>query len=272
MDAVAGHNTPLRLFWWKGVANFGDALSQIVVAHASGRDVVHSGIGGADLVAVGSIIQIVRRKFANGGTGRPVIWGSGVLHPTPKDFLEHVDVALVRGPITAALLGLKTDQFGDPGLLIAEALGEAPQPTDRIGLVPHHKQVDDPIFARLVHDHDQVDLIDVRADAATVCQQIARCHHVFASSLHGLITADAYGVPSTWADPGEESHLKYHDYAASVGRAMIAPIDWDTIPDHLNTLPARGPLSYAAGIKRAQAALHNSFPVQMRTSTYAGAT
>ncbi|MGR3678089.1 MAG: polysaccharide pyruvyl transferase family protein, partial [Paracoccaceae bacterium] len=79
------HTAPLRLFWWKTIPNFGDDLSRIVVAHVSGRDVVHSGVGGADLLAVGSVIQIARRKFAESARpeGKTHIWGSGLLHYTP---------------------------------------------------------------------------------------------------------------------------------------------------------------------------------------------
>lgn len=271
MDLAVSHSKALRLFWWKGVPNFGDALSQIVVAHVSRREVAHSGAVGADLFAVGSILQIVRRRFTEGRKRRPVIWGSGLLHPTPRDFLPHVDFALLRGPITASLLGLKPAGFGDPGLLIAKALGQAPERTDKIGLVPHYKQVDDPAIQALADADPRIQLIDVRDDAAAVCGQIASCAHVFASSLHGLITADAYGVASTWADPGEESHLKYHDYAASVGRPMVNPVTWGEIPELLATLKSPADLPWADGVARAQSDLLNSFPAQLCAPTHAGA-
>lgn len=271
MTQAVPHTGALRLFWWKGVPNFGDALSRIVVAHVSGREVAHSGVAGAELFAVGSILQIVRRKFSDGGKGRPAIWGSGLLHPTHRDFLKHVDVALLRGPVTAALLGLKQKGFGDPGLLIADALGLRAERQDRIGLVPHHKQMDDPAIRQLAAQDDRIVLIDVREDAAEVCAQIAGCAHVFASSLHGLITADACGVSSTWADPGAESHLKYHDYAASVGRPMLTPIAWEDIPAAIRTLNPPAELPWADGIARARADLLNSFPAQLSATTHAGA-
>ena len=178
----------------------------------------------------------------------------------------------MRGPVTAALLGLKMNRFGDPGLLIADALGDRPARTDRIGLVPHHAQVDDPLVRAIADSDPAFELIDPRTDAEEVCRRIAACRHVFASSLHGLITADAYGVPSTWVWPGDQGHLKYHDYAASIGRPMITPHAWEDIPARVRALKDTDlSLPYAEGIEKAQLALRDSFPATLRSATVAAA-
>lgn len=270
MTGAAVHMAPLRLFWWRGVPNFGDAISRTVTAYLAGRDVVHAGPKEAELIGLGSILQILRRACANGKvTQRPVVWGSGVLHFIPKDFLEKVEVALLRGPITAALLGIKAREFGDPGLLVADAMAARPERQDRIALVPHYSQIDDPVIRALSAADPVYDLIDPRGEAAEVVARIASSRHVVASSLHGLITADAYGVPSTWADPGAQAHLKYHDYAASVGRSMIAPISWHEVPELRLGAEDAAVLPHAEGIERAQEALRASFPLKLKRADQA---
>ena len=273
MTLATPHNMPLRLFWWKAVPNFGDALSACVVAYLSGREVVHAGPGKADLFAIGSILQIARRKYseAKAYAQKPIIWGSGLLHAVSSlEFLSNVNIALLRGPITANLLGIKTDQFGDPGLLVADIFAPAPSKTHRIGLVPHHSQLEDPQIQALARGRDEILLIDPRQDPATVCHQISACHHIYAASLHGLITADSYGVPSTWVSPGDQGHLKYYDYAASIGRALISPLVWDQIPDHARNFNQPAELPYGAGIARARADLRNSFPAHLRAEQNTG--
>ncbi|MEP2716250.1 polysaccharide pyruvyl transferase family protein [Pseudophaeobacter sp.] len=272
MTLASSHNAPLRLFWWKAVPNFGDALSASVVAHLSGREVVHVGAGKADLFAIGSILQIARRKLSEAKVyaHSPVVWGSGLLHAISRDFLSNVEIALLRGPISAALLGQKTDQFGDPGLLVADVFDPAPSKTHKIGLVPHHSQMEDAQIQSLASQSEDFLLIDPRQDAASVCHQISACAHIFAASLHGLISADAYGVPSTWVSPGDQGHLKYYDYAASVGRALISPLAWEQIPTQARNLKQPAELAYGAGIARAQADLRNSFPARLRAEQNTG--
>lgn len=273
MTLATPHNMPLRLFWWKAVPNFGDVLSSIVVAHMCGREVVHAGPGKADLFAIGSILQIARRKYSEvkAYARKPLIWGSGLLHAvTSLEFLSNVNIALLRGPITANLLGIKTDQFGDPGLLVADIFAPAPSKTHRIGLVPHHSQMEDPRIQGLARGSDEILLIDPRQDPETVCQQISACQHIYAASLHGLITADAYGAPSTWVSPGDQGHLKFYDYAASIGRPLISPLAWDQIPDHARHITQPAELPYGAGIARAQADLRNSFPAHLRAEQNTG--
>lgn len=261
------HDGPLRLFWWKAVPNFGDVLSARVVAYLSGREVVHAGPAKADLYAIGSILQIARRNFSqpNPDATKPWIWGAGLLHALASlDFLSNVNIALLRGPVTAALLGIKTDQFGDPGLLVADVFTPTGSQSHRFGLVPHHSQMDDPEIQMLAHSSDEILLIDPRQDPARVCRQISACSHIYAASLHGLVTADAYGVPSTWVSPGDQGWLKYYDYAASIGRPLMSPLPWDQIPEHARNTDHLAELSYGAGIARAQADLRNSFPACLR--------
>lgn len=268
MGGVDVDMAPLRLFWWQGVPNFGDALSALVVAHVAGREVVHAGVASCEMVAIGSLLQVVRRRHnrprADGV--RPWIWGAGLLRAVNPDFLDNVQIALVRGPVTAAILGIRTSAYGDPGLLAPMIMGDLPTRHDRIGLVAHHSQIDDPEIAALIAAEPALELIDVRGDAAEVCRRIASCTHVVASSLHGLVVADACGVASTWLDPGAQSHLKYHDYAASVGRAMIAPMPIADIPGHLRGLKDDTGLAHGDGIERAREALLESFPASMRAA------
>ncbi|MEY8841996.1 polysaccharide pyruvyl transferase family protein [Cribrihabitans sp. XS_ASV171] len=269
MRHAPDHDAPLRLFWWKGVPNFGDALSALVVGTVSGREVTHAGPMGCDMLAIGSLIQVMRRKFkeppANGH--RPIIWGAGLLHPVARDFLSHVDVALLRGPVTAALLGIETRRFGDPGLLADRIVGPVPERRDRIALVPHHSMMGDPALRLLAAEEPAIDLIDPGADTAETCRRIASARHVVSASLHGLIVADAFGIPSTWLAPAGQSHLKYHDYAASVGRAMVNPILTEEIPALLRSLRDGDRLDHAEGVARARDDLLTTFPAHLRAAS-----
>lgn len=246
--------------------NFGDALSPLIVAHMAGREVVHAGAVNCDMLGIGSLLQVMRRKYrAPRADGvRPWIWGAGLMHAVPHDFLDNVQLALLRGPVTAAILGITTNRFGDPGLLVPAILGDMPERRDRIGLVVHHKQLDRPELAALLAREPALELIDVRDDALGVCRRIAACVHVVSSSLHGLIVADACGVASTWLDPGSQSRLKYLDYAASVGRAMISPISLAEVPGHLRRVKDDTGLAHGDGIERARHALIETFPAALR--------
>ena len=262
---------PISLYWWKGVPNFGDAISATVVAHVSGRSVAHAGPGRAELIAIGSLMHVVRKNYADGRSHRPILWGTGQLGHVNRDFLRHVDIALLRGPLSASLLGFEHDHFGDPGLLVADALGARLERGDHVGIVPHHTLQNDPELHALVAREPRLRLIDVAGDAAEVCRQIGSCAHVVSSSLHGLIVADAYGVPSTWLDPVGQNRFKYHDYAASVGRPLRLPFTLEDIGKTLGSLPD-GPLPWQDGIDACKGALNETFPAHLRADQTLAAT
>ncbi len=265
MDQATSHSGPLKLFWWQATPNFGDDLSRVVVAHVSGRDVVHARPPHCDLVALGSLLHVVRNRCTapRSDGSAPWIWGAGMLKPIAGTFLPHVQIAALRGPVSAAVLGLKMAVFGDPGLLAADAIGPVDQQEDRVGLVPHHSQMDDPRFAAMAAMEPALKLIDVRRDAVTVCQEIAQCRHVISASLHGLVVADAYGIPNTWLDPEAQGRFKYHDYAASLGRRLVTPVSVNDAAEVARQVKDTV-LPYADAIAEAKATLTAHFPAPLR--------
>jgi len=267
MDAPPPDLEPLKLYHWPA-ANFGDTLSARVVAWISGREVVNVRPKSAELFAIGSLIHVLAKHFTDppNRPHRPILWGTGVLNPIfRREFLDNLDIRLMRGPVGAAICRVPATAFGDPGLLAPDALGAAAARQDRVAVIPHHSQMEDPAIGAMVATDPRLHLVDPRQSPEVVCAAIASAAHVVSASLHGLIVADAYGVANTWMDPSAQGLMKYHDYAASVGRYMLAPVAIDEVP-RLAARAATGPLPYADGIAAARAALISHFPDELRAN------
>ncbi|SLN17182.1 polysaccharide pyruvyl transferase family protein [Pseudooctadecabacter jejudonensis] len=260
------YTAPLRLYWYRDEPNFGDAISANIVSHVSKRDVKWAHHGNCEMYALGSLMKsVASHQTAPRDSGRkPFLWGTGTMAGLPnRAFRHHTRVALLRGPITAALMNRDDRVFGDPGLLIADVLGEAPARQDIVGLVPHMHYADDPRLRQIAADNPRIKLIDVRDEVPLrVVRDIASCAHVISQSLHGLVTADAFGIPNTWLNPAGihgGALLKFHDYAAGIHRALGTPIETMEIEAVAKRAPT-GPLGYADGIAASKEALYASFP------------
>jgi len=220
----------IPLYYWNGKLNFGDALSSFVVESVSGMetewvDEQHS----KKLVAVGSVLD----KAKAGDT----VWGSGV-HPlryqrylkesgvkngiknfifSPRISVRGVNFLAVRGVITRDLLlscGASCPAiFGDPGLLLPKFYTPSVSRRNRVGFVPHYNDSYSSLLDLFV--------IDVERDWRLVVDDICSCDLIVSSSLHGLVIADAYGIPSVWYRGNSgEGLIKYFDYYSGIN---IAP-------------------------------------------------
>ncbi|MGB0853912.1 MAG: polysaccharide pyruvyl transferase family protein [Pikeienuella sp.] len=266
----ASPRAPLKLYWWNGEPNFGDAISQIVTAHVSGREVEWAAPKECDLFAVGSILLFARRAHGGAGQGySPWVWGSGCIGPQRIDFVKNVRFAAVRGPLTATQLGIDCWTFGDPGLLIADAMGETIEPGGRIGVVPHHSHSRADWVRDLFEGDDRFLLIDPSSEnPRDVVRQIASCRYVLSSSLHGLIVADSYGIPNTWITP-KFNHgtpfQKFFDYALSVGRIMERPLEYREILGFVDRgVPDE--FSYGDNIAAVKRTIASAFPDELRAA------
>lgn len=201
-----GRLLPIR----RPVNNFGDMLGPAVSTALAPLDALAT--EPARLLSIGSILH-----FAQDGD---VVWGSGVNGKVTGDPVgsAKLDVRAVRGPLTAMALRqrgiLAPDVFGDPGLLAPALFGITRdlQPTIEVTCLPN------------LHDFGSwratPGLLSPRGDFITVMKTIAASHLLVTSSLHGIVIADALGVPVSPVRPTAESMFKYEDYYEGTGRAL----------------------------------------------------
>ena len=211
----------IELVYWQSPlgVNFGDYLSSVIVTKIAadhGYFLDEARPEHRRLLAVGSILH-----FAKNGD---VIWGSGVngkIAASDHSFTE-LDVRAVRGPLTAEFLrkkGIATPAvFGDPAILIRDLLSKRFQGNPLRALPV--------VFVPNLHDLPHMkgweNVVSPLDPWATVIDRISRAQHVVSSSLHGLIVADAFGIPCTYLRMSEEEHLlKYEDYVLGSGRSGL---------------------------------------------------
>ncbi len=216
----------LPIFYWRpdeetyGISvNFGDALFPLIVERIVKRrlEPVGESYLGPKLIAGGSVLHC-----AHDGD---VLWGVGLR--TEENFrsnprFHHLTVAAVRGPITRDFLLSRyqfdvPDVFGDPAILLPHLFPEWQRRTvkGRIGVVPHFSN-------RHAYASSSEDLVVIypNQDPQQVVSDILTCELVIAGSLHGLIVAEAFGIPARWINSSrDEPELKYYDYYEGTGRS-----------------------------------------------------
>lgn len=214
---------PVRVCWITADdprGNFGDQLSPAIIKRLFGVSVKSSGMGTADLISVGSMLDYAEQAVEG---QRPYIWGTGFLSDGPAWAGEPVRVLALRGKLSAkrmAPFASAETALGDPGILMREAFPELDGTKRyRIGVVPHFTDFADmQAKARMLMPDAHV--IDVLAPFEQVVREITACSIVLSSSLHGLIMADAYRIPSLWVTPGSGvmgGRFKFDDYYSAFG-------------------------------------------------------
>lgn len=190
-------------YWWTVQPNLGDGLTPLVL-RALGIEPVWASAATARLFAIGSIAHRVPEDFDG------AIWGSGAMAGPVR--LSRARVLALRGPLTGV-----APLYADPGLL--SSLLAPPRTAEHpVGHVRHYVDHRPPVGHA----------IDVTADPREVIAAIARCERIVSSSLHGIIVADALGIPSRW-DPHPAVRgdgFKFRDYAASYRRDRVVPGIW----------------------------------------------
>lgn len=211
---IQNEDGSIRVHWWTNAENFGDLLAPWLVERISGKKVAYVPKGEPAYLVIGSIVA-----HASSGCG---VWGAGSFGvEKPEHFAADAEYFSVRGPLTRNKLvtnKIKCPRvYGDPALLVPDYYQPKVDKSHDIGVVlrwSEQRWNESPeipgvkkIFLR---SHDIEGTIDA----------IASCRNIISSSLHGLILADAYGIPNMWLDSGTPLGLefKYWDYLISVDK------------------------------------------------------
>lgn len=205
-------------------ANLGDALSPIVVSALSGLPVAYHRFESSRerMAAVGTI----GHKFA-GGTVH--FWGTGLnawrgimdapgRYELPAD--TRFEVHAMRGPASANHLrrrGLEVPEvYGDPVWFTPKIFPPAPAKRYELGVILHvaelYKPGEGEGIPRLPrwkryrippHLRDQVKVFTTLTEPtltsiAARIREITACKRIVSTSLHGLVLAEAYGIPCVY--------------------------------------------------------------------------
>ena len=157
------------------------------------------------------------------------IWGTGIMKDDFKGCWyekywyadhRHLDIRAVRGPLTRDIylrLGHQCPEiYGDPGILMP--LIYQPKIVEKkkeYMIIPQYVTETE---VRKYFPDDMIISMNTN-DYQSVIDKIVSCKKVYSSSLHGIILAEAYGVPAVFFR-GVQAVIdfKYKDYYASTGR------------------------------------------------------
>lgn len=248
--------------------NFGDMLSEYITKKLTGKQPIYFDpnrvVGGKYIdytCMVGSVLQFAGKNST--------IWGSGVLS---KDVdVKCKKILALRGKLSAqivAQLGYeKVDAFGDPALLLPLLYNPNIEKKYKIGIAPNFVELDD--ILKLTIDMKDVLVINLMTkNIEDVINKILSCERIVSTSLHGIIVANAYNIPTVWAkytNKLDGDDIKFHDYFSSVDLTEINPVNLnkreiDTI--HSNEFFTLNPKS----LIKVQRDLLRTFPYKIKNS------
>lgn len=213
------------------IRNWGDQLNPILVKKIAQKKVrgididtqKRSSIVNEDkYMVIGSILH-----HADSNT---IVWGAGLITDKLLPKVMPKKILAVRGPLTEKVLnyaGYKCPAvYGDPALLFPIFFPQKMVKKKKLGIVLHN---DDAKFKlpRWIYDDDEVDIIFLRGDEFTILEKITSCENIASSSLHGLIVADAYSIPSRRLILNGKlygGNFKFDDYYSSLSLKSEKPL------------------------------------------------
>ncbi|MGQ3385077.1 polysaccharide pyruvyl transferase family protein [Glutamicibacter sp. TV12E] len=229
-EDVRGGAPALPIYWWDGLANFGDSVGPLLVSEILGVKPLNARQrlrAGNTLFSVGSITTSIDRDNVT-------VWGSGLLAPLSDRQImnlrrrKDIDVLAVRGRYTQLELEAKLgwtvpSVFGDPALLLPKYFPvprRDPSDSKSISVVLHWEHA-----KYLDTAEENINFINVGDDARLVVEQIASSSVCISSSLHGIIVAQAYGIPWIWLQVSDHklhsSNFKFDDFFTTLERRQV---------------------------------------------------
>lgn len=241
----------IPLHYWAGKRNFGDELSKYLVEKITGRKVVYARKNESNkLLAIGSIID---RESAYCNSD---IWGSGCLTKNAMTKVKYFPLSrylkqlfsrksrihAVRGPLSRELL-IDTEfsvpeVYGDPAILMPLFYEAKGVPCNDIGVILH--QTHDTQETNQALKANGFRYISIcregEKEIEAFIDEVASCRMIFSTSLHGVIIAQAYGVPAQWLRiAGQPIHadeeFKFNDYFLGAGQICQTPLTIKSVAD-----------------------------------------
>ena len=229
--------------------NWGDVITKFILEHFSGKklnddDIFHFDEKGlipfknGKLIGAGSSLAFTQPK--------DYVWGTGLISRIGAGHVPK-KVYSVRGPITRDLLlnsGWDVpEKYGDPALLFPKIYNPKVEKKYKYGLIPHYVDYTSHMSLKCINNLEDLGfkIINVTSGLYEFIDEVLECEKILSSSLHGIIVADAYGIPNYRIEIlnlilGRD--FKYIDYYGSVKREYYPTfkLDVDTTMGEIEKL------------------------------------
>lgn len=193
------------------IKNFGDIFTAWLFEQLTGQAAEFS--DKKELFISGSILQDAVDNTIVMGAGYGAFW---------QHMEGSAELIYVRGPLSANIL--TTQGYGwtdthEPALCLAEFYQPC-QKEYEIGYLPHYIDTQQPPF-------ESWHYIDICSGVDNVCRELLKCKAIVTSSLHGMVAADAFGIPYCFVRSDnriDTDGFKYFDYWALTGSPSYMPV------------------------------------------------
>ena len=243
----------IRLYYSSNNINFGDQLSRYLIKKITGLGIERAKDRTDNkLVAIGSLLT--PRVLLS----RSIVWGTGTLTSKsirrwPKnlfplnrclsDFVSSIIkyhhknslFKAVRGPLTRDQIinfGYNCPEiYGDPAILLPRFYKSQSEKKFPIGLIVHHKHESN-LDKSILSDFG-IHAISIKRSTDKELEgfidELNSCQCIYSTSLHGLITAIAYGIPCRWlkiqnSPIHHEENYKFNDFFLGVNTTPMSPL------------------------------------------------
>lgn len=170
----------MRLHWADKRDNFGDIMTPYLLRHYLHMRVTWAERDSADVYGIGSIIERMPPVYSG------IIIGTGrMFEDSPMPDLSHARILGLRGHLTAGQLRVPLFDLG----VLAHLFCGVHQKRYSLGVVPWYRD------RTLREAYPDAHYIDIQGGVPYVVNEIAKCRAIVTSSLHGMIAAQALGIP-----------------------------------------------------------------------------
>lgn len=175
-------------------------------------------------LTIGSILQHSNKHS--------IIWGTGFMTYMDLQNFKFKKICSVRGPLTRLLLKSYyincPDIYGDPALLMPLFYKPSIKKKYTMGIIPHYSQFK--VCKKMDINNINYKIINIAEEnnEEKFIDDILSCNIILSSSLHGIIVAHAYNIPTVWISINNNvpsgNLFKYFDYFLSVGLTIDEPL------------------------------------------------
>ena len=220
LNCIYTDKNTLRVFWFNTTHNFGDQINQLLLNTITGKKIIWVNprdCSAENYLVIGSILE--------NANAYSIVWGSGFISAESQCIEKPLKICAVRGPKTRQKLldsGIECPEvYGDPALLLPKIYLPKIEKKYILGIIPHYVDKNN-IWLEKLQNEKNIKILDVQeSDPLKFIDDILSCEKIASSSLHGIIVADAYNIPSLWikfSDKIVGGNFKFFDYFMSVGR------------------------------------------------------